>query len=376
MEMKKTLLVAALSGAIAGALMFAMPLYLDDQGYDLSEIGWVFGIAALVSGIIGVGIGALSDRFGRRPLISLYNLMAGIGAFLVGWITNIYGFVLGKAIRDYSAMHLWGAYISRIGDITEDKNRGESIGGFIVFFGAAFSIMFFITGVIVDTYGFNVLFSIVIILSIIAAALTLFFKEIGKRTQKTEFSFGILKTRNGLANSVLSFCTGCADGLIYAYFVYIFLINEFSFTISSVGALITGVFLIWAFASYFAGKTVDRFGIRKTAVVGALMVASAWFLQIFFWNELWIFILLLAFDNISWAFYGTSASKLSSIIPKKENLGRDVAVFTYAHLAGAMVGVSIAGMLAEIAYPYLFAAKVIMMVSASLLVWYGIKLKE
>jgi len=376
MEMKKTLLVGSLSGAIAGALMFAMPLYLDSQGYDLSEIGWVFGIAAFVSGIIGVGIGALSDRFGRRPLISLYNLMAGIGAFLVGWVTNIYGFVLGKAIRDYSGMHLWGAYLSRIGDLTEDKNRGESIGGFIVFYGAAFSIMFFITGFVLDAYGFTALFSIIIVLSILAAVSTFSFKEVGKRTQKTEFSLGILKTRNGLANSMLSFSTGCADALIYSYFVYIFLINEFSFTISGVGALITGVFLIWSFASYFAGKTVDRFGIRKTAVAGALMVASAWFLQIFFWNELWIFILLLAFDNVSWAFYGTSASKLSSIIPKKENLGRDVAVFTYAHLTGAMVGVSIAGMLAESSYSFLFAAKVMLMISSALILWYGIKIKE
>lgn len=376
MEMKKTLLVASLSGAISGALMFAMPLYLDSQGYDLSEIGWVFGIAAFVSGIIGVGIGALSDRFGRRPLISLYNLMAGIGAFLVGWITNIYGFILGKAVRDYSATQLWGAFVSRIGDITEDKKRGESIGKFALVYGAAFSIMFAITGFIIDAYGFIVLFSIIIVLSILAAALTFIFKEAGKRTTKAEFSFGILKTRNGLVNSAISFCTGCGDGLIYAYFIYIFLINEFSLTISDVGMLITGLFLLWAFASYFAGKTADKYGIRKTAVTGALLVASVWFLQIFFWSSFWPFILLVAFDNISWAFYGMGATKLSSIIPKKENLGRDVAVFTYAHLIGAMVGMSIAGMLAEMAYPYLFATKVVLMITASLLIWYGIKLKE
>ena len=65
-----------------------------------------------------------------------------------------------------------------------------------------------------------------------------------------------------------------------------------------------------------------------------------------------------------------------SIIPKKENLGRDVAVFTYAHLIGAMVGMSIAGMLAEIAYLYLFGTKVVLMIATALLVWYGIKLKE
>jgi len=376
MEMKKTLLVAALSGAIAGSLMFAMPLYLDKQGYDLSEIGWIFGIATFVSGILGVGIGALSDRFGRRPLISLYNLMAGIGAFIVVGITNIYGFIIGKAIRDYSATQLWGAYVSRIGDITENRKRGESIGKFALVYGSVFSIMFFATGWILDSYGFTVLFSIVIVLSIVAAALTFIFREAGKRTNKTEFSLGMLKTRNGIVNSLVSFCTGSADGLIYAYFIYIFLINEFSFTISGVGALITGVFILWALSSYFAGKTVDRFGIKKTAVTGALVVASTWIMQAFFWSELWIFVFLLAVENIFWGFYGTSATKLSSIIPKKENLGRDVAVFTYAHITGVMFGVTIAGMLAEISYMYLFIANAIVMASTALLVSYGIKLKE
>ncbi len=375
-EMRKTLLVAALSGAVSGAFMFALPLYLNNQGYSLSEIGWVFGIAAFIGGLLGVAIGALSDRFGRRPLISFYNIMMGIGAVLIGWMNSLFAFILGKAIRDSSSTNLWGAYVSRIADITLDRERGKAIGKFALVYGATFSLMFGITGYVIDHAGFTALFSIVILLTLVAAGLTLLFKELGRRTEKTEFSFKILKTRNGIVNSAVSFCTGFGDALIYSYFLYLFLMKDFSLSITDVGVLVTGLFLIWSVASYFSGKVVDRYGIRRTMVLGALLVAFGWFLQLFFWSYFWIFILLVAFDNVVWSLYGIPATKLSSVIPKKENLGRDVAVFTYAHILGGMFGVTMAGMLADISYSWLFAAKIIIMIIAALLVWFGITLKE
>ncbi len=376
MELRKTLLVAAVSGAISGAMVFSLPLYLDAMGYSLSEIGWVFGIAAFIGGVVGVGIGALSDRFGRRPLIAFYNLMMGAGAFVIGWLSGIYAFILGKALRDTSSTSLWGAYVSRIGDITEDKERGRSIGKFALVYGITFSLMFAVAGFIIDNSGFVALFSLVILLSLLAAALAFIFKELGKRTERAEFSLRILKTRNGLVNSAISFCTGCGDALIYSYFIYLLFLKEYSLSVFGVGMLITGLFLLWSIASYFSGIITDRYGIRKTMIIGALSVASVWFLQIFFWSAFWPFVILVAFDNISWSFYGVAATKLSSVIPKKENLGRDVAVFTNAHILGAIIGVTIAGMLAEISYSLLFTVKIAVMLLAALLVWYGIKLKE
>ncbi len=376
MEMRKTLLVAAISGMVSGAMVFSLPLYLDARGYSLSEIGWVFGIAAFIGGVIGIGIGALSDRFGRRPLIAFYNLMTGLGAFIIGWLSGIYAFILGKAIRDSSATHLWGAYVSRIGDITEDKERGRALGKFALVYGSAFSVTFALAGYVLENSGFAALFTIVIFLSLLVAASAFALNELGKRTLKTEFSLQILKTRNGVANSLISFCTGFGDALIYSYFVYLFLMKEYSLSILDVGLLITGLFLLWSVACYFSGGMTDRYGIRKMLVIGALCVASVWLLQIFFWENFLAFIILVAFDNVSWSIYSMASTKLSSVIPKRENLGRDVAVFTNAHILGAVIGVTVAGMLAEISYASLFMAKVAAMLAAALLVWYGIRLKE
>ncbi len=84
----------------------------------------------------------------------------------------------------------------------------------------------------------------------------------------------------------------------------------------------------------------------------------------------------MAADNLSWAFYGIGVTKLSSVIPKEENLGRDISVFTYSHLIGLMCGAFIAGTIAEDSYSCVFLVKMAIMLAAALLVWYGIKIKE
>jgi MFS family permease len=376
MELKKTLLVAAISGIAFGILYFSLPIYLDFQGYDLSEIGWIFGMAVLLSGLLGIGIGALSDRFGRKPLIVFYNLMRAVGTLLIGWVPGIHAFILGKATVDFSRTHLWGAFVSRISDITKKKERGCAIGKYIAVFGTALSLTFVFSGYAIDNIGFHPLFSAAVLFSILAALFTFTFRESGKRTKKTALSLELLKTRNGRINSAISFCTGFSDALIYAYFFYIFLLREYSLSVTEVGLFTTGLFLFWSLASYFTGKATDLFGIRRTIAAGSLCNALVWVGVLFLWSDFWPFIFLLMLDNVSWALYGTGATKLSSVIPKRENIGRDVSVFSYSHIVGAMVGAFIAGTLADISYSWLFMTKILVMLAAAALVWYGIKLRE
>ncbi len=376
MEMKKTLLVAAISGAAGGALKFALPLFLDHQGYGLSEIGWVFGIAALFSGILGIGIGALSDKFGRKPLIAFYNLLRGLSAFIIGWIPGVYAFIAGKSLDDFSKVHLWGAFVSRVRDVTGNEVRGRAIGKFIAVFGTTFSLALVFSGYIIDNFGYHVLFSVIILVSIIAAGFTFLFREKGKRKEEVSFSLELLKTMNGKVNSAISFFTGFSDALIYAYFFYIFLIKQYSFSIFDVGFITAGLFLLWSLGSYFSGKIVDKHGIRKSIAGSALAGAVVWVGVLFFWADFWPFIFLIAMENILWSLYSTGATTLSSVIPKQENIGRDVSVFSYSHIIGAIAGAFIAGMLADISYSYLFIVKVVSLLVPAFLVWYGIKLKQ
>jgi len=376
MEMKKTLLVGIVYGTLIGLLGITLPLYLDSQGYSIESIGWIFAVAALISGILGIGLGALSDRFGRRPLIMLYQFLIGGAAVIIGWGGSIYTFIAGKSLSDFSGGGLWNILISRISDISEIKKRAFYLGRYLFLFGVAYALAHYLAGSVIESFGFQTVFLIIIAFALLGAVITFFFVEKGKRKEKHHFSLEILKTRNGKAQALVSFFYGLGNGLLYTYVIYLFLANQYLFTPVQIGMFIAATSSIWGITSYFMGKQVDRFGMRKSFLLCTLLNGMVWLGVVFVYQYFWPFLLLMILDNIFYAALDISIVKASSVIPKEENLGRDISVFGYSHAVGAIIAISVAGMIAAVGYEYVFALRGIIFVIAGLVFWFGITLKE
>jgi len=375
-EMKKTLLVGSIYGILAGLLSITLPLFLDSQGYSIESIGWIFAAAAIISGILGIGLGALSDRFGRRPLIMVYHLLIGVAAGIIGWGGSLYSFIAGKSLSDFSTGGLWNILISRVSDISELKNRAFQFGKYIFLFGIFYAIAHYLAGSVIESFGFQMVFLVIIGFAILGTVVTFFFVEKGKRKEKHHFSLEILKTRNGRAQSLTSFFYGLSNGLLYTYVIYLFLADQFSFDAVQVGLFITATSAIWGITSYIIGKKVDGFGMRKSFFICSLLNGAVWLGVSFFYQDFWPFLVFMVLDNIFYAALDISIVKAASVIPKEENLGRDVSVFGYSHGIGAILALSVAGMIAAVGYEYVFALRGITIILAGLVFWFGIRFKE
>lgn len=375
-EMKKTLLVGAIYGILVGLLSITLPLFLDSQGYSIETIGWIFAAAAIISGIIGIGLGALSDRFGRRPLIIFYHLLIGGAAGIIGWGGSLYSFIAGKSLSDFSSGGLWNILISRISDLSEIKSRAFHMGRYLFLFGVLYAIAHYLAGNVIDSFGFQAVFLTIIGFALLGALITFFFVEKGKRKKMHSFSLEVLKTRNGRAQSLVSFFYGLGNGLIYTYVIYLFLADQFMFSPAQIGLFVAATTAIWGITSYFMGRQVDKFGMRKSFFVFALLNGSVWLAVVFFYQYFWPFLFLMVLDNLFFAALDISIVKAASIIPRKENLGRDVSVFGYFHAIGAILALSIAGMIAAVSYEYVFALRGLIFIIAGLVFWFGIKFKE
>ena len=376
MELKKTLVVGVVFGILSGALSLALPLYLDAQGYSVASIGWIFGAATLISGLLGIGLGALSDRFGRRPLLAFYNIVIGAATLIIGWVTGIYAFILGKALGNFGNAGLWNALLSRVSDISRREDRALHIGKYIGLFGISYAIAHWFAGVALDAFGFLFLFTGVIGLTVIGAGVSLMFNEMGKRSKRANFSFEVLKGRNGRVNALVSFMHGIGNGLVYAYIFYIFLAKEYLFTPTQIGIFIAVTFSIWGVSAYFMGRIVDRLGMRKSVLLGGILNGLSWVGVAIFSTQFWPFAFFIAMDNLTYPLFSLAAVKMSSVIPREENVGRDLSVFGYAHVLGSMVAISVAGMVAEISYVYVFLGRAAVFILIGLVVWYGIKLRD
>ena len=78
--------VSVLIGLGVAVYEVALPLYFKRIGMSWLAMGWVYGAAALVTFVIRVGIGAWSDRVGRKRAYVLSLLATGLAT----WVTPLF----------------------------------------------------------------------------------------------------------------------------------------------------------------------------------------------------------------------------------------------------------------------------------------------
>ncbi|MFA5412509.1 MAG: MFS transporter [Candidatus Micrarchaeia archaeon] len=374
MELRKTLVFALLSGFVSAALSISVPLYLDSQGYDLPDIGFLLGTAALLSALLGVALAALSDHMGRRILISLYSVASAAGTALMGFIPAPVAFISGRAVSSMAGANQWNLMLARVSDLSGKEHRAAKLGLYIAAFALSYSISHIIVGAIIDGFGFPVAFAVTIAAALACAATALIFLEVGKRKHRVHLSLNILKTRDGKLNMFVSFCTGFTS-IISMYVLYIFLVQHFGFDATFVGLFIAVTYIFWAVSSYLFGPLIDTNGLKRMMLAGAAINASVWFAAIYF-QDLLPFLLLMAMDNISWPLYGISAQKLSTILPEQENMGRDVSIFGFANMMGIIAASFLGGVLAEMSFGYVFAARALAVLLGASIVFFLMKTKD
>ncbi|MBD3398475.1 MFS transporter [Candidatus Micrarchaeota archaeon] len=376
-ELKKTLAATLFFGFIAGALAVSMPLFLDSQGFSLSGIGSILAAATLAGGLIGVYIGAHTDISGRKKMLSALTFLQAGAALLLLLFKNVFSYLAAESGRKFSSNTRWALFLSRITDLTTRAERGKYLGYFTAAFGLSFAFAHFASGWVFQQLGPDALFLLVSALSLLMAVFILTFKEAParKRSPKPRLSLGILKTRNGIANSIVSFMNGSQRSIIYGFAIYLFMSRTYSFTPEQIG-LYTSIFLfVWGVSSYFLGKLTDTLGSLKTLLYGSMVNASIWVAAAFF--QQWeVFFFLMLTENLTYPLYGVSTIKISSMLAHHENIGRDINIFAYFDILGAVIGVFIAGLLAEISFSYVFLMRAFMTISSAAVAYIFITLDD
>jgi MFS transporter, DHA1 family, tetracycline resistance protein len=99
--------------------------------------GWLTFAYAIMQFLFAPVMGALSDKYGRRPILLLSLLGFGIDYLFVSLATNIAWFFVGRIIAGITGASFTTA-AAYIADISTDKNRAQNFG----MIGAAFGLGF------------------------------------------------------------------------------------------------------------------------------------------------------------------------------------------------------------------------------------------
>ena len=117
------------------------PLVVTFVGGDTARAAELYGLAftlfAAMQFLASPVLGALSDRFGRRPVVLLSNVGLGLDYIVMALAPNVVWLLVGRVLSGLTSASITaaGAYVA---DVTEERERAA---GFAML-GAAFGLGF------------------------------------------------------------------------------------------------------------------------------------------------------------------------------------------------------------------------------------------
>lgn len=125
-----------------GVIVPVLPKLVEEMsGGDITVashvVGWLGALYALMQFIFSPVLGSLSDRFGRRPVILLSLLGAGLDYLFLAWAPSLVWLYVGRIISGITAAN-FSAASAYIADVTPPEKRAAGFG----LIGAAFGLGF------------------------------------------------------------------------------------------------------------------------------------------------------------------------------------------------------------------------------------------
>src|SRR5499427_4638706 len=125
-----------------GVIMPILPKLVESfVGNDTAHAARIFGVFgtawALMQFIFSPVQGALSDRFGRRPVILLSNVGVGLDYVVMALAPTLYWLFLGRVISGITAASIAASY-AYVADVTPPADRAARFG----LLGAGFGVGF------------------------------------------------------------------------------------------------------------------------------------------------------------------------------------------------------------------------------------------
>lgn len=112
---------------IAPVTPFIVQQYLSDPEALATTVGWLTAIYAIFQFIVSPGLGVLSDRYGRRPILLICLLGSAVGYVIFGIGGALWVLFLSRIIDGITGGNIT-ILLAYVGDTTKPEERGKIFG--------------------------------------------------------------------------------------------------------------------------------------------------------------------------------------------------------------------------------------------------------
>ncbi|KTD17617.1 MFS transporter [Legionella jordanis] len=113
--------------------------------------GLALGSYGLTQGLLQMPLGMLSDRFGRKPILTLGLLLFALGSLLGAFSHSIYSMIIARTLQGTGA--IGSVLIALIADLTPDEQRTKAMAVIGMTIGLSFSLAMIISPALTHHFG-------------------------------------------------------------------------------------------------------------------------------------------------------------------------------------------------------------------------------
>lgn len=132
-------------------------------GANPALIGIALGAYGLSQGLLQIPFGMLSDRFGRKPVISLGLAFFIAGSLLGAFTSSIYGMILARMLQGMGA--IGAVLIALMADLTPENERTKAMAIIGAVIGLSFSLALIFSPALSQSFGLAGIFYLCSILA-------------------------------------------------------------------------------------------------------------------------------------------------------------------------------------------------------------------
>lgn len=174
-ELRATIGLAAVFAARLLGLFMIYPVFAHYaqhlRGASAAMIGLALGGYGLAQGLLQIPLGLLSDRIGRKTVISLGLVLFAVGSVVAALSHSIEGVILGRVLQGCGAVG--SAILALVADLTRDEVRTRAMAVVGITIGLSFALALLVGSPLAARYGLSGVFWITAGLALAGIAVTL-----------------------------------------------------------------------------------------------------------------------------------------------------------------------------------------------------------
>lgn len=139
------------------------------QGATPTLVGFALGIYGLAQGFLQIPFGLLSDKLGRKLIITVGLILFAFGSLLGAITHSIYGMIFARVLQGSGAVG--GVLIALLADLTSNKQRTKAMAVIGVTIGISFSLAMVVGPALAHRLGLASIFYVTTFLALLGIIL-------------------------------------------------------------------------------------------------------------------------------------------------------------------------------------------------------------